>query len=180
MARYSSFREKTDEEKRNIKVDLKRMPEWQNEINSIKIYFSKFNIKKISDAAILIHGWREKLHISKYYAIDDETSKLNDWIYNLSVEKLICFSFNGPNFLKDGRPLEIIKAIRSEIRKSNEFVENSFTVGVTNSSFMSIFFNKVHVSELETVKKNKLIFVTYEKEIPKIEQAISLIQSSIR
>lgn len=173
MARY--IHRRTEEEKRNLKVDLKRIPEWESQIESIRAHFKKFSLSKISSAASVIHEIRGKLYIGNSYDRERDTKKLERWKTGLSIDSLIRISsdYSAPSFLLEKQ--SIVEKIRTELVGAERQLAESRARGVTDSFLVSIFTSKVDKDTIERLQTRKDYYLALSREIPKIAEASRLL-----
>ncbi len=179
MPRYRSNHKRTEEEKRNLKVDPKRIPEWEAEIESIRARFQRFNLPKISSAATLIQEMREKLHLGRYsYDRERERQTLDGWKKNLTVDSLIRMStdYSAPEFLRSGVEENIVDKIRFTLEQTERQLAECRAKGVTGSFWVSVFTSKVDVDTVKRWEQQKTEYLSYSREISKIVDALRLLE----
>lgn len=177
MARYRAIQKRTEEEKRNLKVDLSRVTEWESEIESIRSRFRQFSLSRISSAASLIHEMRKKLYIGKTLDYKMEDQALERWKSHLTVDNLIRMStdYSAPTFLRSGVEEDIANKIRSTLAQTERKLTEYRTRGVTDSFWVSVFTSKVDAATVRSFEQQKIEYLALLREIPSVAEAISLL-----
>lgn len=175
MARSTCKR--TEEEKRNLKVDLSRIPEWESEIESIRSRFRRFSLPKISSAASLVHEMRKKLYIGRHSDRERDAEALENWKRSLSIDSLIRMSddYSAPTFLRSGVEENIIDKIRSTLEQTERQLAEYRTRGVTDSFWVSVFTSKVDSDTVKRFEQQKTDYLALSREIPRVAEAIRLL-----
>ena len=189
MARYRSTPKKSEEEKRNLKVDPRRIPEWEAELESIRNHFRRFSLSEIVSAATLIQKMRERFHLDGYSDREREQKAFERWKNTLTVDELIRMSndYSAPSWLRErkgnvpgyftsrGRDENMVEGIRSVLKVTNDYLAESKVKGVTNSFWVSVFTSKVRVEEVRRMEQQKAEYLALSHGIPKIEDALRLL-----
>lgn len=172
MARYRSTQYKSEEAKRNIKVDLRRIPEWEAELESIRNQFRQFNFSEIVSAATLIQNVRGRLY-SNYSNRERERKLLEQWKNTLDVDLLIynIDDFSAPDLMEK----DMVEEIRSMLKGTEEYLAKCKAKGIANGLWDSFFTSKVDAREMQRIEQQKAKYLVLSHEIPKIENALSLL-----
>ena len=120
MPRYRSALRRSEEEKRNLKVDLRRIPEWEAELESIRSHFRRFSLSQIVSAESLILEMRIKLDLVGYSVYRErEQQAFEQWKNTLTVDNLIRMSkdYSVPRYLQDGTKENMVEIIRSTLKQ---------------------------------------------------------------
>lgn len=175
MARYRSIHKKSEEEKRNLKVDPSRIPEWEAELESIRNHFRQFNLSEIASAADLIHGFF--IDRSPYHDQSEDVKSFEKWKNALSIDNLIWMSKDrlAPNFLRKMGDRNIAEEIQSKLKQTERYLAECKTKGVTDSFWVSVFTSKLDVGEVRRMEQQKAEYLALSHEIPKIENALKLL-----
>mgnify|MGYP000967516411 CR=1 FL=1 len=173
----------SDEEKRNLKVDPRRIPQWEKEIDSIKEHFNILDTSSIIDAAQLICEVRKQ---SSYYMFIDDIWKLEKAIQQLrfipsgagiidtDFVNLVRLHVNHNNNVK------IIEHITNKLKAINFKLDSMNKCGTTSSFIMSLVTGKTHLDYYNNLKKEKLIYESLNEKIPQINSAVSCIDIFIK
>lgn len=148
----------TEEQKRNLRVDIKKIDEWETELSSIDMQFKKFNLTEVANAAKLIRDvLQELLSLDRYF---DSDEKFQNWITKLSLTSLIRLAeYDSPQFIREKKYLNLTKQIRLEIDDVQNQLSKIHKRGVTSSLIVTIFTDKASDFELNiaTQRLNKYI-----------------------
>ncbi len=178
MPNYRSPIRYTEEQKRNLKVDVKRIPEWQEEIRSIRALFRKYDPQKVAGAATLIQEMQEKLHLRDVFrSTEDERKSLEQWKQNLTTDRLagLVADYSAPHFVRDRVDKDIVGIIRTTLQQTEQKLAEIQSKGVTNSIWGSVFTSKVDVGTLNYWKSQREQYLVYARAIPRIQEALRLL-----
>lgn len=175
MARYRSTPKKSEEEKRNLKVDPRRIPEWEAELESIRNHFRQYSLSEIASAADLIHGFF--IDRSPYHDQSEDIKSLEKWKNALSIDNLIWMSkdWRAPNFLRKMGDRNIAEEIQSNLKQTECTLAESKTKGVTDSIWVSVFTSRVHAEQVQRMEQQKSYYLALSQKIPRIEDALKLL-----
>jgi 5-methylcytosine-specific restriction endonuclease McrA len=187
MPRYRSL-VRSDEQKRNLKVDLRRIPEWEEEIESIRNCFRRFDLHLIISAASLIHETIGVLFLGYFsrYNCDqmEEQEKFDRWKSFLTIDCLIglCDDYSAPQFLRYRMvekevvygAKEIVEKIQSRLEEIEVFFNKCREKGVTNNGWVSLFTSKIDVTDVQMMEREKAKYLALSCKIPRIENAFKL------
>lgn len=178
MPRYRSALRRSEEEKRNLKVDLRRIPEWEAELESIRSHFRRFSLSQIVSAASLILEMRIKLDLVGYSVYRErEQQAFEQWKNTLTVDNLIRMSkdYSGPRYLQDGTKENMVEIIRSTLKQTEDHLTECKAKGVTDSYWVSMFTSKVDARVVRNCEERKAKYLALSREIPRIEDALRLL-----
>lgn len=175
-----NFKEKSEEEKRNLKVNVLRIPEWEKQIDDILKKFESYDLNKLVKSAKLLYDiqWRFPQLCIDAYNHSRENEAFNRWIESLSPERLIELSddYQAPTFLRRGfkdSPLQYIEKVYIDANKRVQDIE---AAGITSSSFYAFVSPKFHEKTYEAAKS---YLDTYTKLLEKrneIAEAINIFE----
>jgi len=179
MPRYRSL-VRSDEQKRNLKVDLRRIPEWEAEIKSFPTYFKHIDLAQIKSATLLINKMRQALNI---WCLGDWPSKQQEafekWESSLCVNDLIHMSDYSwtPEFLRLDYELgkDIVEIIRSGLKEAEKKLAEFRVKGITNSLLISLVTSKIDVKYVKAIESERDKYLGLLCEIPRIENARKLL-----
>jgi len=173
MSRYRSSFNHSEEQKRNLKVDLRRIPEWEEELESIRNHFRRFDLKQVRSAGWLINRMCKDLHLygtrSMYHR--EYERKIERWKYSLPIDDLCSFAQSFVGFGK-----EIKKSIQSYLRHTENRLAGFREKGLTNSFWVSLFTSKVDAETLRREEQTKAEYLALSQEIPEVEKAVKLLE----
>jgi len=163
--------ERSDEQKRNLKVDLRRIPEWEAEIESIRNHLQQFDFARVLVAVTLIHTVCKKTF--KTFA---EYSIL--CLNELEPLKIYSSGTSISNFLRLLRLCNrrgIVGEIRFRLKQTEKELAEFQAKGVTNSFWVSLFTSKVYVDTIRRCEQAKNEYLVLSREIPAIEDALRIL-----
>jgi hypothetical protein len=176
MPRYRSSFNHSEEQKRNLKVDLRRIPEWEEELESIRNHFRRFDLKQVRSAGWLINRRCKDLHLygirSMYHR--EYERKIERWKYSLPIDDLCSFAQSFVGFGK-----EIKKSIQSYLRHTENRLAGFREKGLTNSFWVSLFTSKGDAETLRREEQTKTEYLALSQEIPEVEKAVKLLEEVI-
>ncbi|MEK7761486.1 MAG: HNH endonuclease [Nitrospirota bacterium] len=177
MPRYRSTIRRTEEEKRNLKVDLRRIPEWEAELESIRDHFRRFNLSQIVSAASLVLEMRRNLAMRRDFSLEEYNQpKFERWKNTLTVDRLIRLTrdYSVPDFFLPDN-VTIVGKIRSVLYERERDLASCKTHGVTDSYWVSVFTSKLHVDQMKLAEERTAQALAWSREIPRIEDALRLL-----
>jgi hypothetical protein len=167
MAAFRRTRMKTDEELRNLKVDLRRVPEWEAERESILNQFKRFDVRQLSAAYLKIQQIRGDLYPKLSYQRESpEASRVE-----LTQETLL---YVGTG-LHQGEAAAICTSIRERHASAKCALNESLKMGVSESSLVSLFTSKVHPEEIAWKRRDCDRYAEMEASLPALERALALL-----
>jgi len=179
MVRHRYASQRTEEEKRNLKVNLAQMPIWQAELIDIMSIFERFDLGKVLSAVSLIQEINDKLFPFRGYSFQkkEDREKLEKWKRKLTIDRLVWLSddYSAPDFLRTGVKDNIVEEIRSSFRKTEENLNECRARGITNSFWVSMFTSKVDTDTIRSIEQTKAEKQSLLSEIPKVEEALRLL-----
>jgi 5-methylcytosine-specific restriction endonuclease McrA len=169
MVYFRSKVKRTEEQKRNLKIDINSIPKWEAEIQSARARFGRFNLAEFKSAVVLIHEVRNKVfslptipkifnesyefNTTKYRAYKLDSTQYKDlinWLDKLETKHLVNLSnrLSTPAFFR----MEYYIAMNVDfIKELVEYYENNISeykaVETTNNRFIAITTNKIHINE---------------------------------
>lgn len=173
----------SDEEKRNLKVDLRRIPQWEKEIDSIKEHFNGLDTSSIIDAAQLICEARKQ---SSYYMFIDDIWKLEKAIQQLrSIPSGSCiidtdFIHLVRLHVSHYNNIKIAEHVTNKLKEITFKLNNMNKNGTTSSFILSLVTSKAHINNYNNMENEKLIYENIYKKIPQINAAVSCIDAFIK
>ena len=176
MGRRFVFRQKTEEEKRNIKVDVKRLPEWKEELENIQKEFENFNIQYVKNAISNLDKASIKIGcggISKPRQIENISSyveKLSYFDLALSADYGL---LSDQSFNLDR--VKMSQLIRSRVAEAVENLSVAQQKGVSSGGFWSIFDGKETRYNFERYVEEKDEFESHLSIIPIIDKSNRLL-----
>jgi 5-methylcytosine-specific restriction endonuclease McrA len=151
---YRKNRILTEEEKRNLKIDLKKVGGWLREKEAIYVHFQKYSIDDLKTGAKVLAELREILRMVKWYDGTRELEQVNSFTSNLDTETLIFFKYLAPSFFFDERNLNITELVSIEVKNRTQFLREIEIKGIADSWFISLVSNKVERNIYENAKKD--------------------------
>ena len=173
-----------EEKLRNLKIDVKRIPEWEMNIRNIKSNCTPFSIQELGDALHLINRTIWSIHnldLDFERKVDDSYrgSKLTEWINRLNDEKLktMLVGYNNlfPSFIEKGEHKQIIEIIQTREETETFIIKESSKHGVTENGWVEFFTSKLYLKDVEKSRRN-LSVLRILKLNPEIEKSINLIE----
>lgn len=158
MARKSAKKDMTDEQKRNIKIDINNIPDWNNELKRIISELNQIDWEKIlTSVKIIIITQQSEEPYSRYYTILPHTPIKKDEIQLLEflaaghqIEWNIFQYFGIHNILNSTAQKGAL--ISEYILSRTTAIQNDIAIsrkhGVTQSRIVSIFTKKIHKTTL--------------------------------
>lgn len=167
--------QRSDEERRNLKVDVRRIPEWTAELEGIRSKFRSLGMDRIYAAALLVLRVRETLYGG--LGMGAERQKLEKWKKNLSPDNLIRlrYDFSAPDFVSSGPSEDLVEAIQITMKRTQEALLDYQRRGVTDSFWVSLFTSKVRPDSVQLMSEQELKCQALLKEIPNIKSALGLL-----
>lgn len=173
-----SNQKRTDEEKRNLKVDVTRIPEWKSEIESIRNRFNRFSLSQISSAACYVQEIHNKLYPSDSVNWERNAKPLDCWKSSLSVDSLMQMGEDSslPSFLRYGIQERIVGKIRSTLKQTEQQLSEYRIKGATDSFWVSVFTSKVDTGTVRSTEQRKTEYLDLSREIPRVAEAIRILE----
>lgn len=173
---------KTEENLRNLKIDVKKIAEWESEVYDINCRFKNYSIDELIKVTKLI--FQLAIELRRKYFIDDlrefddlghDKEKLMLWSQKISVDNFFSqMRYFAPTFINRGGHLEIFDAIKKKIIEEESFLKDALKKGITNNSFLELVTSKVH-SDRYKYSKERLYELKLLLENHEIKEAILLI-----
>ena len=172
---------KTEENLRNLKIDIKKITEWETEIYDINCRFKNYSIDELIKATKLIFQLFIELR-SKYYIKDlrDFDSYQKErfilWTQKLSTDNLVIEMrwLYAPSFIESGEYRKVVDVIKKKILEAESFLKYALKKGITNNSFLELVTSKVH-SDRYKYSKERLYELKLLLGNQEIEESILLI-----
>jgi len=175
MKRSMSSFSRSEEQKRNLRVDLKRIPEWQSAQEDIRAELRKIDLTGVASAAELIYEMNGHSRFVRSYERTQVRQQLDAWISNLSLESLLHFEFDSkrPSCLDSGD--SIARCILDEATSARKNTQEHESKGVTNSLLVAIFSGRTHASTMESLRLHaEDMGNKATSKIPKLESAAQM------
>jgi 5-methylcytosine-specific restriction endonuclease McrA len=169
---------KTDEQLRNLKVDLSRVSEWERELSRIEFEFQIFDISRIINASKLLGDMHEEFRWSVSTLDRDEGRKmLEKWITGLNYKKLarMADDYLSPSYIRDRTSIDFEKEIQGYLAQSQAVLKKASEKGLTSSFFVSFLTSKVDNDEFERHRQQYQKYTDLTKKLPSLKSAIYLI-----
>lgn len=179
--RRYTFRQRTEEEKRNLKIDLAEMEEWQAELKGIMDIFERFDVTEVLSAASLVQDTLSKLFLFHVRGASSqrrqELEKFEKWKQTVTVDRLVRLSHDhsAPEFLRSGVEVNIAEEIRGSHGRIERSLEECRAKGVTKSVWVELFTSKVHSDTIRRIEEDRAGKLKLVADIPIIEKAVILL-----
>jgi 5-methylcytosine-specific restriction endonuclease McrA len=158
MKRYRPNHKRTEEEKRNLKVDLKRVPEWEAEIESIRSRFRRFSLSEMSAAASLI--LEMELTTCSESGRQRTREEFDRWKSKLSADTLIHLSKKAPWYIRDENWVtNRTNETRSKLEETERKLAEYRSRGVSDSFWAQLFSSKVDSETVRNAEKRKTYYL---------------------
>jgi len=161
MAPSRSRQTKTEEQLRNLKVDLRRVPEWEAERKSILEQYRRFDLVQVAAALFEVEQVSFILYPKPAYSIREyppprlRTLKLEDF----------------PHLLLNLQVTEMAEEIRKRHAEATRALTEALARGVTNSTLSLMFTNKAHPDEIAARRREKEHYAQLESRLPRLHRA---------
>jgi len=189
-------RARTEEQSRNLKVDLSLVPKWERERKEIEDRFRNFDLPKVRAAVSLVEEVRASIwfgqHISTW-ASEQKRSRMQAWIRQIGWRSLLMMALEpwAPVNVWDelsvleigyenGKPsvqrLTLVErmrtAIMAKLSEASEVFSQCRTKGTTDSHWISLFTSKVHVGVLRSWEDVRDKYSALLEKVPECELAV--------
>lgn len=162
------FREKkkTDEELRNLKVDLSRVAEWEAEHKTITDQFRRFDLQQMAAALYELDQVRHLFYPENPYSLCQRHAPT---LQTLTPEQL-------PFLPVDPDVNALVAEIESSYAKAQREFCATLAKGVTNSSLALMFTSKVHPDAVAWKRQEKDRLAQLHSRLPAVERAATVLR----
>lgn len=178
----AKVRSQTEEQKMELEVDLRCIPEWEAELKSlhesIHNCFRLLSLPEIVSAVAVIREIRDELDIDGHVMWIIGQSGFEQWAKDLTVDRLAIFGveFTADELLlSDEAGGQIIEMIRSALKRSEDAYKEYTANGITGSLLVSMFTSKGHVDSARALEHYMTWRLALSHKIPKFEAARRLL-----
>ena len=168
---------RTEEQLRNLKVDVRRVAEWKNELQEIEQAFGSFSFERYADAVRVVALIDPRV-IRRDSLLDRQSpDEIEKWLARHKEMGLarLADTYSAPRFVTDMPNYEDV--ISKKLLDVNRDLAEARARGVTNSFMVSMLTSKVSQSQVTTYENNKAEYLRLAIEIPKARPAISLLKA---
>lgn len=165
---------RTEEEKRNLKIDLRKVPEWNKELEAIRLQFGKFNIQEVIEAATLVYSMASRFGLVPGLR---DRSKLLSWKKSLTVDRIVKLKndYSAPEFIKSGIAGDVVSEIHKQFHQTSQQLSDCQARGSTQSILISMFTSKVHEDTLRAAEEKQKFYLYNVQQIPKLEKSLRIL-----
>ena len=170
----------SEDQLRNLKVDVKRLPEWRKELLKIEETFIDLSLQRYRHAALTIieasknspPKLRSELkrsiemirtHQDLVREVSTESSDRETWLAELDLKKLLYSSqdIKAPNFARWGINIDPHKLLQDDIDYVSDQINSINLKGTTDSIFGEIFLGKRTSKDLNNLKDSRESYIRY-------------------
>lgn len=175
MGFFSNKRAKyTEEQLRNLKIDVKKIQQWEQELNSLLKDFEEFSPSRIRGA---IDVFLEADNILSFGIRYEDRDKAKQWMKEIDLHKLMWIANDNaaPKFMRDGLKFKFSDWLKEKIKKQKEYISSLERMGTSNSIIIRLATSKV---DPQTLFSEQAILEKYQLYIPrvtKVDESIALI-----
>ena len=160
--RYREKKEKTIEQKMNMRVDLSRVPEVKKDLDRIRIIFDKYSKTTLINSARAVYNYqRNNIFI---FGKDGSDRSFEIWANSFDSRPYFLHFYSPPEIVSSA----IQKGVRNHSNRIKEInIEIDFLVkkGVTNSWLWSLMTGKTHSQRINVLKMELDVKLSEQKEL---------------
>jgi hypothetical protein len=162
----------SDEQLRNLKVDVKKIASWESEINALKEEFGIFTPNDVANAIDTILEADYNIGLGIRY---EEQARAKEWKMAIDSEKIIWSSmdYKAPSFVREGLYVNVLEKLNSSIKYHTDMISEMEKKGTSDSFLVRIATNKVNP---ESLKNSKSALIECRKHLTKVFNYAAAIQ----
>jgi hypothetical protein len=188
MSRYKNkYAHYSDEKLRNLKVDVARIAEWENELVKIRENFGSYSVqayhlavKTVVDSSETAPNkireilWKSLFLCGRYDSNGlKAVPEMQKWLESLDAEKLLQSSndINAPYFARNGLKLNLHYLLQQELNFLASSIREIETQGTTDSFFGKLFSGKSTPEKLNSLRNEHSSLNHFRIYVDRIESA---------
>lgn len=166
--KYSKY---TDEQLRNLKVDVKKIPQWEEELKSLMADFEEISPIKIQSAINVLLEAEDAVGFGIGY---EDRNKARQWMEKIDSHKLLWLTndYAAPSFLRNGLNFNFTDWLNNKIKDQQIYISSLEKSGTSGSFLVRLATNKVDPQRLSGAKS---LLTNYKSFAPKSNAVINAI-----
>ena len=169
--KYSKY---TDEQLRNLKVDVKKIPEWEEELKSLMADFEEISPIKIQSAINVLLEAEDVVRFGIEY---EDLKKARKWMEKIDSHKLLWLTndYAAPVFLRHGFSFNFTDWLNNKIKDQQMYISSLEKSGTSDSFLVRLATNKVVPQRLSDAKSLLADYKSFAPKSTVVSNAILLV-----